>query len=202
MWLHATKTIGGGYHAAKELGLRAAVRIRRLPIITVLAFAFAALWLIVAGWSAYIRPEPFDLTAYERYQEEVAKCRELKTSESRYDCVAQALIGRDRTNFGKAMFVFLPPLLMILGHYIWLEVRANMREREHARHAEERARMQLSRLRQEMREQRAAAQATRALVSEARQATASARAPSPPAAAPTATPFDGPAPTERAPKRA
>lgn len=124
---------------------------------TALVFFVAAVWLAYGSWLNYIRPQEFDLKAYERYQEQVTQCRALRTSEARYDCVAQSLIGRDRVNFGTAMVVFLPPLLLILGHYVWMEVRANMREREHARHAEEVARQQLSRFRRELREERAAA---------------------------------------------
>jgi hypothetical protein len=155
--LLVARTIGDVIRALREAGAPAIARIHRVPPATALVFLVAALWLAVGCWIDYIRPQPFDLKAYQRYQEEVANCRELDTSEARYDCVAQTLIGRDRVNFGKAMFVFLPPLLLILGHYVWLEVQAGMREREHARHAEEMARQQLSRYRREMQAERAAA---------------------------------------------
>ncbi|HET9149887.1 MAG TPA: hypothetical protein VFO61_05330 [Alphaproteobacteria bacterium] len=157
MRLLVARTIGDVIRTLREAGAPAIARICRVPPATALVFLVAALWLAVGCWIDYARPQQFDLKAYQRYQEQVANCRTLDTSEARYDCVAQTLIGRDRMNFGTAMIVFLPPLLLILGHYVWLEVQAGMREREHARHAEEMARQQLSRYRREMQAERAAA---------------------------------------------
>jgi signal transduction histidine kinase len=167
MLLQATRTIGDGIRALHELGRRAIARLQRVPLGAVLTFTVALAWLLAAGWWNYMRPQDFDAKAYARYQEQVAQCRELKTSEGRYDCVVQSMIHRDQANFGTAMFVFLPPILLIFGHYLWREIRASMREREHARRAEERSRRQLSKLRQEMTEERAAAQAAQALVKSA-----------------------------------
>jgi len=206
MLLQATRTIGDGIRALHGLGRRAMARLQRVPLAATLTFAVALAWLVAAGWWNYIRPHDFDAKAYARYQEEVAKCRELKTSEGRYDCVVQAMIHRDQVNFGTAMFVFLPPILLIFGHYLWREVRANMREREHARLAEERSRRQLSKMRQDMMEERAAAKATQALVKAAEaehgldhghRAHGTSHPSAPHAAAP--APADPPA---RAPKRA
>lgn len=157
MRLLVTRAIDDAIRTLREAGAPVLARIRRVHPATALVFLVAALWLGYGCWLDYVRPQQFDLKAYQRYQEEVAKCRELDTSEARYDCVAQTLIGRDRTNFSTAMIVFLPPLLLILGHYVWLEVQAGMREREHARHAEAMAHQQLSRYRREMRAERAAA---------------------------------------------
>lgn len=167
MLLQATRTIGDGIRALHELGRRAIARLQRIPLAATLTFAVALAWLVAAGWWNYVRPQDFDAKAYERYQEEVAKCRELKTSEARYDCVVQSMIHRDQVNFGTAMFVFLPPIFLIFGHYLWREIRTNMREREHARRAEQRSRRQLSKLRQDMMEERAAAKAAQALVKSA-----------------------------------
>jgi hypothetical protein len=140
MLLQATRTIGDGIRALHELGRRAIARLQRVPLGAVLTFTVALAWLLAAGWWNYMRPQDFDAKAYARYQEQVAQCRELKTSEGRYDCVVQSMIHRDQANFGTAMFVFLPPILLIFGHYLWREIRASMREREHARRAEERSR--------------------------------------------------------------
>ena len=156
MLLQTAKTIGDGLHAAH---LHALARLRRIPLTSIIVFAVAIAWLIGAGWWNYIRPQEFDLKGYERYQEDLAACRELKTSEARYDCVAQALIGRDQINFGKTIVVFLPSFALIMGYYLWREIRASRREREHARLAEQRARSQVSKFRQEMRAERAAAAA-------------------------------------------
>jgi hypothetical protein len=198
--LHVTRTIDGTLHALRDFGARTIVRTRRLPIGTVLVFLVAAVWLAIGSWLNYIRPQEFDLKAYERYQEQVAACRALKTSESRYDCVAQSLISQDRTNFGKAMTVFLPPLLLILGHYVWMEVCANIREREHARHAEETARRQFSRFRRDMREERAAALAAKEHAGDAGPTRGAAR---PGPAAPLHDPMvANPDPPDHAPKRA
>lgn len=166
MLAHAARTIGDGFRSLHALGGRVVASARRLHPATALVFALALGWLAATGWWNYVRPHDFDAKAYERYQEEVANCREFKTSEARYDCVAKALIRRDHVNFGTALFVFLPPLLLLFGRYIWREVRANMREREHARLAEERSRRNLSKYRREMLEERAAARAARALIEE------------------------------------
>jgi hypothetical protein len=64
------------------------------------------------------------------------------------------------------MFVFLPPILLVFGHYVLREIRANIRDREHARLAEQRARRQLSEFRRDIIAERAAAKATRALLDE------------------------------------
>ena len=153
MLTRAATIIGGGFRALCGLGPHTA---RTAPL-AALTFALALAWLMGAGWWNYVRPHEFDAKAYDRYREEVANCRELGTSEARYDCVAQAMIRRDRVNFGTAMLVFLPPILLVLGHYIWREVGANLREREHARLAEQHSRRHLSRFRREMMEARAAA---------------------------------------------
>jgi hypothetical protein len=167
MLTRAAKTIGGAFRALRGLGARAFAITRRVSPATALVFAAAVVWLLAAGWWNYVRPRDFDAKAYERYQEEeVARCRELTTSEARYDCVASAMIRRDHANFGTAMLVFLPPILLVFGRYLWREVRAGAREREHARLAELHARQHLSRYRREMLADRAAAQATRALLNE------------------------------------
>jgi hypothetical protein len=166
MLTRATTTIGGAFRALHGRGAHALVFLHRISPAAALVFALALAWLVAAGWWNYVRPRDFDAKAYERYQEEVARCRELGTSEARYDCVATAMIRRDHVNFGTAMLVFLPPLLMIFGRYIWREVRAGAREREHARLAELHARQHLSRYRREMLADRAAAKAARALLDE------------------------------------
>jgi hypothetical protein len=159
-------TIGSAYRTAHGLGVHALTILRRVSPATALALILALTWLLAAGWWNYVRPRDFDAKAYERYQEEVARCRELGTSEARYDCVATAMIRRDHANFGTAMLVFLPPILLVLGRYIWSEVRANAREREHARLAELHARQHVSHYRREMLAERAAARSTRALLEE------------------------------------
>jgi hypothetical protein len=159
-------TIGGAFRALGRLGDRVFAFARRVSPATALVFAAALVWLLAAGWWNYVRPRDFDANDYERYQEEVTRCRELATSEARYDCVATAMIRRDHANFGTAMLVFLPPILLVLGRYMWREIRAGAREREHARLAELHARQHLSRYRREMLADRAAAQATRALLDE------------------------------------
>jgi uncharacterized protein HemX len=156
MLLQTAKTIGDRLHVAHE---RAMVGLRRLPLASIIVFGVAIAWLAGAGWWNYIRPQEFDLKSYERYREQLADCRELSTSEARYDCVAQALIGRDQTNFGKTIVVFLPSLSLIMGYYLWREVQAGRREREHARLAEQLARRQVSKFRQEMRKELADATA-------------------------------------------
>jgi len=166
MLAQATRTIGDRLRAFRVICAHAVAPIRGVSPAAVLTFALALAWLSATGWWNYVRPQEFDAKAFERYQEEVANCRELRTSEARYDCVVKAMIRRDHVNFGTAMLVFLPPILLVFGHYIWREVRTNMREREHARLAEQRSRQQLSRFRREMIEERAAARATRALLEE------------------------------------
>jgi hypothetical protein len=153
MLLQTARTIGDGLHAAHH---RAMAGLRLIPLASIIVFGVAIAWLIGAGWWNYVRPQEFDLKSYERYQEQLAECRELKTSEARYDCVAQALIGRDQINFGRTIVVFLPSFALIMGYYLWREIQAGRREREHARLAEQHARQQVSKFRQEMREERAA----------------------------------------------
>jgi hypothetical protein len=165
MLTRAARTIGGGF---RGFGAQAA-RIRRAAPLAALTFALALSWLIGTGWWNYVRPHEFDAKAYEHYREEVANCRELDTSEARYDCVAQAMIRRDRVNFGTAMLVFLPPILLVFGHYVWREARATVRERERARRAEQHSRQHLSKFRSEMIGERAAAIARARLADEARQ---------------------------------
>jgi hypothetical protein len=183
MVLQAARAISGGFRALGELGAHAVAHLRRTPIAAVLVFCLALAWLSAAGWWSYIRPQEFDAKAYERYQEDVAACRELRTSEARYDCVAQAMISRDHANFGTAMFVFLPPIILVFGHYLWREIRSNMREREHARRAEQRSRQHLSTLRKEMIEEHAAAKAAQALIAGAKSEHEAHRGPSDPDAA-------------------
>lgn len=160
MLVRTAKNIQLGLH---ETGAYVAAVLRQISITSLLLFVMAAGWLIGAGWWNYVRPQEFDPKAYERYQEQLADCRELNTSEARYNCVAEALIGRDQMNFGKAMFVFLPPLGLLFGHYILREIRANRREREHAAMAERHAREQILKMRAELRAEREAA-AARALI--------------------------------------
>jgi len=155
MVFQTAKAIGNGFHAAR---VRVLAGLRQLPLAPIVLFGAAVIWLIAAGWWNYIRPQEFDLKSYERYQEQLVQCRELKTSEARYDCVAQALISRDQTNFGKTVVVFLPSFTLIVGYYLWREIRASRREREHARLAELRAHQQVSKYRQDMRNERAAAE--------------------------------------------
>jgi hypothetical protein len=166
MLTRAAVSIGSAYRAAHGLGVHALTIVRRVSPATALALVLALAWLLAAGWWNYVHPRDFDAKAYEHYQEEVARCRELGTSEARYDCVATAMIRRDHANFGTAMLVFLPPILLMLGRYIWREIQANAREREHARLAELHARQHVSRYRREMLAERAAARATRALLEE------------------------------------
>ena len=155
--------------AANHIGARfirvrtdAVAALRRLPLTAVLLFGLALVWMATAGWWNYVRSTPFDASAYEHFQEEVAKCRELKTSEARYNCVAEAMIGRDQANFAKSLFVFLPPLGLMFGYYIVREMRAARREREHAAMAERHAREQILKMRAKMRAERAAAEAAHA----------------------------------------
>lgn len=155
MVFQTAKDISDNFHAAAA---RAIASLRLLPLAPMVLFSTAAIWLIGAGWWNYIRPQEFDLNRYERYQEQLAECREMKTSEARYDCVAQALIGRDQTNFGTTMIVFLPPFALFMSYFLWREIQTNRREREHARLAEQRARAQVSKFRQDMRNERAAAE--------------------------------------------
>jgi hypothetical protein len=183
MVLQAARAISDRFRALGELGAYAIAHLRRTPIAAALVFCVALAWLGAAGWWNYVRPQDFDAKAYEHYQEDVAKCRELRTSEARYDCVARAMIDRDHANFGTAMFVFLPPIILVFGHYLWREIRSNMREREHARRAEERSRRQLSTLRKEMIEDHAAAKAAQALVADAKSQHEAHRGPSDPDAA-------------------
>ena len=156
MLLQTAKTIGNGLHAAH---IRAITGIRRIPLTPIILYGAAIAWLLAAGWWNYVRPQEFDLKSYERYQEQLAECRELNTSEARYNCVAQALISRDQINFGKGMLVFLPSIALVMGYYLWREVQTGRREREHARLAEQHAHQQVSKFRQEMRKERAAAMA-------------------------------------------
>jgi hypothetical protein len=142
-----------------ETGTAIVAGLRHISFVSMSLFFLAMAWLTIAGWINYIRPEPFDLKSYERYQAQIASCRELETPEARYNCVAQALIAKDQVNFGKAMIVFVPPLILIFGHYIVREVRAGRREREHARLAEKRSRDQILKMRAQMRAERAAAAA-------------------------------------------
>jgi hypothetical protein len=166
MLTRAAVSIGSAYRTAQGVGVHALTVIRRVSPATALALVLALAWLLAAGWWNYVRPRDFDAKAYERYREEVARCRELGTSEARYDCVATALIRRDHANFGTAMVVFLPPMLLVLGRYIWREVQANARDREHARLAELHARQHVSRYRREMLAEHAATRAARALLDE------------------------------------
>ncbi|MGE5539165.1 MAG: hypothetical protein ACM30I_11140 [Gemmatimonas sp.] len=156
MSVGAVRAIRAVVRAASAVCGGAMARIRRMPVGTIVVFAVALAWIGTSGWLTFVRPQPFDDRAYERYQEEVAMCRELRTSEARYDCVARALIGRDQQNFGRSLFVFVPPFMLLIGRYVWREVRATMREREHARLAELRSRQHLSKMRQEMLGERAA----------------------------------------------
>lgn len=145
--------------ALHNTGTAIVAGLRHISLASVSLFVLAVAWLVIAGWFNYIRPHQFDLKAYEQYQEKLADCRELSTSEARYNCVAQAMIGQDQMNFGKALIVFGPPLILIFGHYIVREIRANRREREHARLAEKRSRDQILQMRAQMRAERAAAAA-------------------------------------------
>jgi hypothetical protein len=162
MFAHTAKNIQLGLH---EIGAHIAAGLRHVSFTSILLFVTATAWLIGAGWWNYVRPQQFDLKAYERYQDQLADCRELNTSESRYNCVAETLIGRDQTNFGRAMIVFLPPLVLLFGHYILREIRVGRREREHAALAERHAREQILKMRAEMRAERAAAaEAAKAMI--------------------------------------
>jgi hypothetical protein len=146
---HAHKGFGALGHAMVVASAETLARVRRLPVGPALVLLLALAWIAASGWWAFILPR-YDDTAAQRYQAEVAKCRELATSEARYDCVSRALISRDRENFGKAMLVFIPPLVAVLGRYVWRETRAAMHERERARLAEIRSRQQLAQFHREM----------------------------------------------------
>jgi len=152
---NANKGLRALGHAVYATAAETVARARRLPVGTIVFVLVALAWIAASGWWTFVRSN-FDADAALRYQAEVAKCRELPTSEARYECVSRALIGRDRENFSRAMVVFIPPLVMLFGCYIWREMRAAVRERERARLAEERSRRQLTEFHREMMERRKA----------------------------------------------
>jgi hypothetical protein len=151
------RTANGIRLAIHNTGTTIVAGLRHISLASTSLFVLAIAWLLVAGWINYVQPQQFDLKAYERYQEKLADCHELFTSEARYDCVAKAMIGQDQMNFGKALTVFLPPLILVFGYYILREIRESRREREHAALAEKRSRDQILKMRAEMRAERAAA---------------------------------------------
>jgi hypothetical protein len=153
------RTANGIRVALHNAGATIVASLRHISLVSISLFVLAIAWLLIAGWINYIHPQQFDLKAYERYQDRLAVCRELESSEARYNCVAQVMIGQDQMNFGKALIVFLPPLILIFGHYILREIRTSRREREHAILAERRSRDQILKMRVQMRAERAAAAA-------------------------------------------
>ena len=74
MWLQTARTISDRLHAAHD---RAIAGLRRIPIRSILVFATAIAWLVGAGWWNYVRTQEYDFKSYERYQEQLAECREL-----------------------------------------------------------------------------------------------------------------------------
>jgi hypothetical protein len=146
---NTNKGLGALGYAVYAMCAEMVARARRLPVGTIVFILVALAWIAASGWWTFVRSN-YDAGLALRYQAEVARCRELPTSEARYECVSRALIGRDRENFSRAIVVFIPPLVMLFGRYIWREMRASVREREHARLAEERGRRQLAEFHREM----------------------------------------------------
>lgn len=53
--------------------------------------------------------------AYMSYEQRLADCSELRTSQTRYDCTTKLMLGRDRSVFSKILFVVAPPLILVSG---------------------------------------------------------------------------------------
>lgn len=93
------------------------IRFERRDIARWLLAVVCGGWLI--GASSYVvtlrqTHVPLDAAgAYMPYERQLAACKELRTSQAKYDCSSQLMLRRDRGLFNQILLVVLPPLALL-----------------------------------------------------------------------------------------
>jgi hypothetical protein len=69
-------------------------------------------WIFCAAWFLF-QPTP----TYGNYgRQMLASCRNLPTSDSRYQCTSQLMLAKDNVVFNKTLIILLPPLFLLIGY--------------------------------------------------------------------------------------
>jgi hypothetical protein len=123
------------------------IRFERRDIARWLLAVVCGGWLI--GASSYVvtlrqTHVPLDAAgAYMPYERQLAACKELRTSQAKYDCTSDLMLRRDRSLFNDVLIVLAPPLALLglVGSVVFSVRLRRERERERMARAAYQAQM-------------------------------------------------------------
>lgn len=74
-------------------------------------------WILGASWFVFVQPASPVPNSYFSQDSKLAKCRQLRTSEARYQCTSEAMLAKDNADFNRTfIIILLPPLALLIGY--------------------------------------------------------------------------------------
>lgn len=109
--------------------MKTILRIEKHHVAKWVAAVLGAGWIVGASWFAFIQTAPVT-NSYASYERQLAKCRALPTSQTRYDCTSQLMLAKDNKIFNKVLVILLPPLGLLAGYLGLGTMLASQRDRK------------------------------------------------------------------------
>ena len=79
--------------------------------------ALSVCWVALSTWYVFVLIRPMTQVYLEQHQAELARCRKLPTSDSKYQCTSKLMLSKDHTVFGQVLLILGPPFGLLIGYW-------------------------------------------------------------------------------------
>jgi hypothetical protein len=117
-------------------------------------------WVIGSTWFVFLQPAQLVYRSYGSQESQLAKCRDLPTSETRYQCTARLMLAKDNDVFNRTLIILLPPFAALIGYLAVMKAVATHRDRVKKREAHIASRRRLAEWRNHLNEIKAGTRQT------------------------------------------
>ena len=97
--------------------------------------ALSVCWVALSTWYALVLIRPMTQVYLEQHQAELARCRKLPTSDSKYQCTSKLMLAKDHNVLGQVLLILGPPFGLLIGYWGVGKLIARHHERLKSQHA-------------------------------------------------------------------
>ena len=79
--------------------------------------ALSVCWVALSTWYVFVLIRPMTQVYLEQHQAELARCRKLPTSDSKYQCTSKLMLAKDHNVLAQVLLVLGPPFGLWIGYW-------------------------------------------------------------------------------------